>query len=1447
MFQYKSDSTYTFYFKFYRDCGGAPEPTSVGMCILNTCTNQSYSRVMTKMTTLPGGGANGQQVSTGCANKKNTCDSFQSDVPGYKEWWYTVDFTLPSRCANWRFSALVQVRNPSGNIVGLPNFYVETILNNVDVQGNSSPVFSVKPVPYVCLNQAYSYNNGGVDPNGDSVAFEVTTPLTHNGNCASAASLCTYQSATPSYSIPTNPFQTNNTFAISPTTGEMTFTPSLQGSHTVSVRAKEYRNGTFIGSVMRDIQVQVIPCVTQSVKPVITPDPTSVGGSATISNGTVIGCATKQMSFCFDIKTTDPNAVLVATDNHNIALPGSNITYTNTKTDSMRACVVWTPSALDTGTRVFVVTVKDSSCSSGGVPISYAITVPVYVWAVTAAIKDTAICIGESVELTAVGGTGYFWSVVPGGSPITSLSCVSCKNPIASPTVTTSYIVTSNSAAVCNQSVDTLTVTVKPKPTATATSNSPVCPGSTLNLNGTAVTGATYSWIGPNTFSSTLQSPTIPNAQSVNSGFYGFSVTKDGCTSDMFILQAYVGPPAGPAASSNSPVCLGNQIILTATTVSGTTVTYHWTGPNGFSANTQNVVINPATYADSGRYYVYAMKDGCKTFIDSVNIKVNALPGAPSANADTLRYCQNVVAPALTGTGTNLKWYTTLTGGVGNANLSPSTLVAGVFKYYVSQTDGNGCEGPRDSTVVVITPKPSNPGVTSSISYCQFATATPLTATGTNLKWFTTPFGGTALSGAPTPSTTTPGNTVFYVSQTDGNTGCESDRTPISVTVFATPAAPGASDVNYCVGSPATPPLSSFVTGTNIKWYDEPTGGTGSSTTPSVNTTAPYSDTFYVSQTLNTCEGARARIIVNVVPKPNPPVTRDTAYCQFATASALTASGTGLRWYTTKTGGTGTATAPTPSTAAAGIFKYYVAQTSGGCESERDSITVTIHAKPAKPVGDDDSLCQDVIAGPLTATGSNLLWYTVPTGGIGNATAPVPATVTPGTYFWYVSQSANGCESDRDTVTIEIVQKPQAPVADSLEICLNGTADTLKANGQNLLWYTTPTGGSGNTAAPVPSTTSIGVTHYYVSQTINGCESDRDTLTVIVDTLLTVSIVSSDDIFCVYDSVEISQTGKMPDTSAFTWTWDGGTVLSGDTSGPYMIKWNTPGIKKITVLADNNGCKASDTSTVEVLPVPIAYFAMDGEICADRELTILVDSVLENASVFNWGFEGKQPVYIMPDSNKLTVRWDTIGRQVISLVTVSDSGCISAAYYDTINLRDFPAAKILPPAYNKVCTKSEITLTAESLQDGLYKYEWSPEEYFITNRSSQVAARTSSSGYMKVTVTDQYGCSGTDSVYMSIKLCCKAQLPDAFSPNGDGLNDKFGIISNGNYRIFSFRVVNRYGQEVFSTTNQNDRWDGMFNGTAQGIGTYYYYMKYTCEDDDADNVVEERGNVILLR
>lgn len=1450
IYEHVSDSTYRFIFKFYRDCSGIGQPPSVSMCYTNTCTNQTASRVLRPVTTLPNGSPNGTQVSTGCANQPSTCVNTTSSIPGYREWWYTDTLTLPFRCNYWKFAISIGNRNTSENLVGQQLFYVEATLNNSLAQGNSSPVFSVKPVPYVCINQPYKYNNGGVDPNGDSVAFEVIQPLA-GGNCSGTipkANLNT--SASPAITFPNNPFQTNNTFSISATNGELSFTPGLQGAQTVSVRANEYRNGNLIGSVMRDIQVQVLPCTGGggSVTPTLTIDPSTVSGAATLTGGTIYGCATQQFSFCYDMKSTDPNAVLVVSDNSGAALPGATVSYTNLQTDSARGCVTWTPNPTDTGTRVFVVTVKDSACSTSGIAISHSITVPVYVYAVTAALKDTAICAGDSTVLIGVGGTAYVWTAVPGGSGVSSLSCTSCKNPVAKPTVTTSYIVSSNSISSCNKNSDTVTVTVIQQ-FANATSNTPVCPGSDLELYGNSAPGLTYIWTGPNGFTSNQQNPVIPNAQSVNSGVYKVQVTNGTCSSSVYSINVYVGPPAGPAASSNSPVCVNEQIILTATNVSGTNVVYNWTGPNGFTSNQQNPMINNATLANAGKYYVNATIDGCPSFSDSVEITVDPLPAPPVTNPDTFTYCEDGTATALTATGTNLKWYTSKTGGTGTANFVPPTTTAGTFKYYVSQTNSNGCESERDSVTVIILTKPAVPTATTPIIYCQNDAASPLTANGTNLQWYVTPTGGTSIGAAPVPSTTTPGNTVYFVSQTSNTTGCESDRFGVTVTVTATPPPPTVnSPGNYCEDQINAPDLTFYAFGQNLTWYSDPTGGTGSATPPPVNVNVPSRDTTYVTQTINNCESQRAMLIYEVIAKPVPPTPNNVTYCQFETPVAVSATGQTLLWYTSATGGVGNATAPVPVTTSPGVFKFYVSQTnSNGCESERDSVEVTVYAKPPQPVGNDDSICEASTATALTATGQNLLWYTNPVGGVGSTAAPVPSTTTPGTYFWYVSQSINGCESDRDTVEIEVVPKPQPPVADTAELCLNGPTMQMTATGQDLLWYSIPTGGIGSPVAPSPSTSTIDVITYYVSQTVDGCESDRDTSVAIVDTLVTVRLSIKDPAFCLYDTIEISQQGQMPDTANFTWTWDGATVISGDTSGPYMVKWNTPGIKTITVFADDNGCKASDTTTVEALPIPNARFELGDEVCAGQELDVVVTEDLFEASQFTWSFDTLLTGIINVDSNKFTVMWDTAGVQVISLQTISDSGCVSDIYYDTITVRDYPKPQILPVENSTLCLRTEIPIQVKPLTGGQYRYKWEPEEYFLENLNSSVTARIPSSGFISVTATDQYGCSGSDSTHLKVKLCCTADLPNAFSPNGDGRNDDFGIMSNGRYEISAFRVVNRYGQIVFSTTNQNDRWDGTKDGEPQGIGTYYYYIKYSCLDDDANNEVETTGDIILIR
>lgn len=1437
IYEWVSDSTYRFIFKFYRDCTGIPEPGSVVMCYSNGCNSTSGSLTLTKLSTIPGG-TNGQQVSTGCANSKNTCDSLQSAIPGYREWWYANTFTLPSRCASWKFYTYISARNSSQNIQGTPNFYVEATLNNLDAQGNSSPNFSVKPVPYVCINQQYNYNNGGVDPNNDSLVFEVLQPLTVAVGCGNTAVNTTYSTKSPVLSIPSNPFQTNNTFQISSTTGQLSFTPSELGPQTVSVRVKEYRNNVYIGSVMRDIQVQVIQCVTTT--PTVNTDPTTLTGSQ-FTNGQVVGCATKPFSFCYDVKSSDTDAVLVVTDNHTASAPGSSVTYTNVGNDSVRGCFTWTPGATDTGTRVFAVTVKDSSCATGGVPITQTFLVPMYVWAVTKAFKDTSICIGDSVQLSAVGGTGYFWSVLSGQT--NSLSCNTCKSPIAFPNVTTVYTVTSNSSPFCNQNADTITVTVNNPPSPAIGSNTPVCPGGTINLTATPASTATaFEWLGPNSFTSSVQNPSISNAQIANGGVYAVRAVIAGCTTSYSSTNVFVGYPNAPTAGSNSPVCENTPINLTASFISGTVV-YAWTGPNGFTSSQQNPTIAVATPASAGIYKVKADVNGCPSFFDSVTVVVRDAPDTPVA-ASTVIYCQDVLAAPLTANGTNLRWYTSPTGGTGSATAPvPATGNPGTTTYYVTQTDNNFCESNRKAINVVVLAKPLPPMVSPIVYYCQTDTPTQLTASGTNLKWYTSATGGIGSTTAPTPSTANAGTTNYYVSQTDGS-GCESDRAQISVVIIAKPAKPIInSPVNYCQFGPNIPALNVFVNGANITWYTTPTGGTGSTTTPVINTNVTGTTTFYVTQKVNGCESIRGALVVNVIAKPQPPVVSDTQICQFASAGNLTATGTNLRWYTSATGGTGSSTAPTPNTANLGITKYYVSQTVNGCESDRDSIEVMIKPLPDAPQGLDVSYCQFENATQLLAAGNGLKWYTTPTGGTGTSTPPIPSTSVADTFNWYVSQTLNGCEGPRDTVTVIVKPRPAPPTVNNLEYCLGINALPLTANGQNLLWYTSSTGGTGSSTAPVPSTASVGIITYYVSQTIDGCESQRATLSVETDTIVTARIAFSKKPICQYDSLIITHIGAVPDSSDFTWTFGGGTVLDGDSAGPYKVKWDTAGLKTITLYANRQNCKATDTQTIYVLPQPEVGFSIIKEACIDQEVVVIADSGLQNVGTYNWDLE--DGVVVDSIARGYRVKWNSEGVRVITLHTISDTGCISPTVTDTINIRPYPTASIDSADQYDLCIRNEITLSAKPFSG--YTYLWQPKSYFLNNGSDKVKAMIPSAGYIILNVIDDIGCTGKDSVYVDVHLCCDIKLPDAFSPNGDGRNDKFRIISGGHHTVKSFIVLNRYGQVVFETKNQNDGWDGTFNGVPQDMGTYVYYIKYTCDDDNIHNDIEKKGNVTLIR
>lgn len=216
---------------------------------------------------------------------------------------------------------------------------------------------------------------------------------------------------------------------------------------------------------------------------------------------------------------------------------------------------------------------------------------------------------------------------------------------------------------------------------------------------------------------------------------------------------------------------------------------------------------------------------------------------------------------------------------------------------------------------------------------------------------------------------------------------------------------------------------------------------------------------------------------------PLPEVTLAT-FCGSATVADLAATGTDLKWYA--------AAAPTvvlADTDALASGDYLITQTLNGCESDAVPFTVTINEIPATPVTEPLAFCGSAVAAELSAIGNNLKWYTSLTEE--TALAGTDAVLS-GSYF--VSQTVNGCESERTEVVVTINEIPVAPVTEPLAFCGSATvAELTVTTGNNLTWYISL---AEDTALAETDVVLSG--SYFVTQTVNGCESERAEVAVTV-------------------------------------------------------------------------------------------------------------------------------------------------------------------------------------------------------------------------------------------------------------------------------------------------------------------------------------------------------------
>ncbi len=276
------------------------------------------------------------------------------------------------------------------------------------------------------------------------------------------------------------------------------------------------------------------------------------------------------------------------------------------------------------------------------------------------------------------------------------------------------------------------------------------------------------------------------------------------------------------------------------------------------------------------------------------------------------------------------------------------------------------------------------------------------------------------------------------------------------------------------------------------------------------------------------------------------------------------------------------------------------------------------------------------------------------------------------------------------------------------------------------------------------------------------------------------------------------------------------------------------------VRVNDTHCSVEGSVTVGVSKITIQQ-PPDYLLCFEDGITLQVQHDGGEGCSYRWNLDDgtsyeEETPYVSPSA--------TTGYHV----TVTNAlGCKAVGYGRIVKrVGTFPETL---SAWCEICSIKQLDTTAVFATDygQDYTYQWTPSDNALSpNMPSTRVWPLLDTEYM-VTVTDTFGCALNASVKIDVEpITCSDPyvfIPNAFSPNGDGVNDKL-FVRSAILDHFTFMVYSHWGQKVFETNDLNDGWDGTFKGEPCQNGVYDYHFQGVCVGGDE---IEVRGNVMLVR
>ncbi len=190
---------------------------------------------------------------------------------------------------------------------------------------------------------------------------------------------------------------------------------------------------------------------------------------------------------------------------------------------------------------------------------------------------------------------------------------------------------------------------------------------------------------------------------------------------------------------------------------------------------------------------------------------------------------------------------------------------------------------------------------------------------------------------------------------------------------------------------------------------------------------------------------------------------------------------------------------------------------------------------------------------------------------------------------------------------------------------------------------------------------------------------------------------------------------------------------------------------------------------------------------------------------------------------------------------VVEVGSVKCSRTDSVQVFTHPQPSISLGEDVQVYAGETVQLTAEG---NFTNFEWLTTQGLSDVNITNPIYALNQSTQLIIAVSNELNCINSDTLQITFEGCRAIEVPSAFSPNGDGINDKLQAIQLDDYTIFKQLIIaNRYGELVFETNNLTIFWDGTFRGKKQPIGVFSYWLSYTCED----KLEQKSGTITLIR